>query len=152
MSFSMLTEVCNDLRNWFNRDLTKHEGTWHIVNNNLLETVPNLQAGQYYLIRGSLFNDGVHLYPVDELRDEVFTGMISPMVIPADFVALVEDIEAWQKKYGDVDSAAMSPYSSESFGGYSYTKSAGGSEYGTIKSGTTWQTIFAGRLNRYRKI
>jgi hypothetical protein len=69
---------------------------------------------------------------------------------PADFLALVADIEAWQEKNGALDSAAMSPFNSESFGGYSYSKSGGDSAGGS--SGANWKSAFASRLKIYRRI
>jgi hypothetical protein len=85
------------------------------------------------------------------LTDEVFDGAIWLMAIPKDVLILSEEIDAWIEKYGGVDSVAMSPYNSESFGGYSYSKSGGGSSDGTSKAGT-WQGAFATRLNEWRKI
>ena len=80
------------------------------------------------------------------LTDEIFDGVIWLMAIPKAFLDLVKEIEDWQKKNGAADSAAMSPFNSESFGGYSYSKGTGG---GTA---TTWQTIYASHLNIWRKI
>ena len=59
----MLTEICQELRNWFEK--SKLYGTYMIVNGSL--TVPGAQNGQYVRIIGSVFNDGVHKYP--------FTGL-----------------------------------------------------------------------------
>ena len=75
------------------------------------------------------------------------------MAVPPSVIALSAEIEAWQEKYGGVDSTAMSPYTSESFGGYSYSKSRGGSGNGSSDSGSgTWQSVYANRLNKWRKI
>ena len=68
------------------------------------------------------------------------------------FLELVAEIEAWQAKNGGVDSNAMSPYQSESFGGYSYSKSGGGSSDGGASSVPTWQSTYASRLKAYRRI
>jgi len=107
-----------------------------------------LQDGQYFRIVGSVFNDGVYQYPATGLTDETFDGAIWAMAIPSEVIALASDIEAWKEKYQSIDSPAMSPYNSESFGGYSYSKSSGGSD---DLSGT-WQGAFADRLNHWRKI
>lgn len=73
------------------------------------------------------------------------------MAIPPAMLSLSEEIDAWQTKHGGVDSTAMSPYNSESFGGYSYSKSSGGSaESGGGFGG--WQSAFANRLNPWRKL
>ena len=86
------------------------------------------------------------------LRDESFHGAVWVMSPPADFLALVGEIETWQDKYGGVDSTAMSPFTSESFGGYSYSKASGGSTEGGASSVPTWQSTFASKLKLYRRI
>lgn len=114
----------------------------------------NILDGQYFRIVGSVFNDGVHQKgDEDALHDETFSGSVWAMAVPPAVIALAEDIQAWQDKYGGVDGIAMSPYSSESFGGYSYSKASGGSWNSDSDSGAvTWQSVFADRLNRWRKI
>ena len=72
------------------------------------------------------------------------------LAIPKAVINLAAEIAEWQTKYVAADSAAMSPYQSESFGGYSYSKSAGGSASGASASG--WQSAFANRLNMWRKL
>ena len=72
------------------------------------------------------------------------------MAVPKDVRNLITEIEAWVEKYGGVDSANMSPYQSESFGGYSYSKASGGSS--SQASVPTWQSVFADRLGRYKKL
>jgi hypothetical protein len=146
----LITQVCQYLRNWFERD--KYIGSFEIKNGVLSfndgEMV--LLDGQYYRIINSVFNDGVHKAGdlADTLADESFTGAVWAMGVPKALLALVVEIEAWQAKYGSVDSQAMSPFSSESFGGYSYTKSAGDSASGM----TTWQSAFSARLAQWRKL
>ena len=51
----MLTEICQELKNWF--DLERHFGVFTIENGEL--SLPFLMDGQYYRICGSVFNDGV---------------------------------------------------------------------------------------------
>lgn len=151
----MMTEICQYLRNWFNRkpdgsDYPKYEGTFTIENGVLV--TDDLAEGQYFRIMGSLFNDGVHAYHAEHgmLRDETFTGVIWSMGVPPEVTQLATDIANWQTKYGDVEGEAMSPFQSESFGGYSYSK-AGGGNSGTDAS-SAWQTAFAARLAPWRKI
>lgn len=146
----MLTELCQELRNWFERDKLFGEFT---IENGAID-VPDefLQDGQYFRIVGSVFNDGVHKYDpesenAEQLTDEVFKGAIWSMAVPPSVIALSERISAWVTKYGDMVS---SPYQSESFGGYSYTKASSGQ--GNAGSTPTWRNIFAGELNRWRKI
>lgn len=145
----MLTELCQELRNWF--DLSRHTGTFTISGGKL--TADFLLPGQYYRIIGSIFNDGVHCYEdyTDELTDETFEGAIWALGIPQAVINLAAEIAGWRAKYEAVDSAAMSPYNSESFGGYSYSKGNGNA----TTSGSTptgWKAVFASSLNRWRKL
>ena len=138
----MLEEVMNELRNWFFVKGESRVGAWKIENGAL--DLPFVAVGQYFKISGSVFNDGVHQYP-ETLVDEEFTGEISPMAVPAAFLRLVNDIEAWQDKYGAV---AASPYQSESFNGYSYSKSSGSMSGGALE----WKSAFKSRLKAWRKL
>lgn len=146
----MLTELCQELRNWFDRE--RHFGTFEITGGVL--PAPFLAEGQYYRIVGSIFNDGVHQFGQEaegELKDESFKGAVWALAIPKDVINLSTEIEEWQNKYGTLDSAAMSPFASESFGGYSYSKSGGSSADGG-GSGSNWQSAFASSLNMWRKL
>lgn len=150
----MLTEVCNYLKNWFNETQPKFYSRFKIQDGVLMsynDEDMHIQDGQYYRIIGSVFNDGVHKHPADDLVDEVFGGAVWLMAVPKDVVSLAEDIKNWQTKYGSVDSENMSPYQSESFGGYSYSKSSG-SDSSFYGSSPSWQSVFASRLWRYKKI
>ena len=102
-----------------------------------------MQEGQYFRIIGSVFNDGVHQYPASDLTDEVFNGAIWAMAVPPSVIDLSAEIEEYNKS----DSGKSSPYTSESFGGYSYTKAtdANGAPIG-------WQKAFASRLSKWRKL
>ena len=143
----MLTELCQELNNWFERE--KRSGSFRIANG-MLEA-DFLLPGQYFRVMGSLFNDGVHQYGNDFLNDEDFTGSVWSLAIPVAVIKLSEDIDAWRAKYEAPDSSAMSPYMSESFGGYSYSKGSAISGTGT-GGATSWRTSFASRLNAWRKI
>ena len=138
----MLEKVLTHLKNWFLVEVK--EGTYTIENRTLV--LPFLQEGQYYRICGSVFNDGLHKYGDDGdlLHNETFTGTILALAIPKAVVELAEEIEEWQKKNGEV---AKSPYSSESFGGYSYTKTTNESTGGSV----TWEKAFHRELNQWRK-
>ena len=146
----MLTELCQELRNWF--DLERKSGTFTISGGAL--TADFLQNGQYYRIKGSVFNDGVHRYGYEgDLEDETFDGEVWALGIPKAVIQLAEDIEAWRAKYESADSQAMSPFQSESFGGYSYSKAGGSGSGGSAASTPTgWKAVFASNLNRWRKI
>lgn len=149
----MLTQLCQYLRNWFERD--KFYGSFTIADGVLTYadgTALSLLTGQYYRIVGSVFSDGVHRWEDQEetLSEESFVGAVWSMGVPADVLTLAADIQTWAEKYAGADSAAMSPFTSESFGGYSYSKNAGGAA-GT-GGGTSWQSVFADRLAPWRKM
>ena len=146
----MLTEICEYLNNWFCEDSDKYFGTITIGDSGF--TVPEVQEGQYVRIVGSVFNDGVIQYGTDALRPETFDGAVWLMKVPKNQLILAEEIMDWQDKYGGVDSKAMSPFTSESFAGYSYSKS-GGYSYGQNSTPQTgWQTAYATRLAPWRKL
>lgn len=152
----MLSEICLYLKNWFNRNQPKYIGKFTIANNAITFEGGDMtiQNKQYFRIVGSVFNDGVYQYGAEtlSLTDESFEGAVWLMAVPPDFISLVAEIEAWQEKYGSVDSENMSPYQSESFGGYSYTKASGGSSGSDSQSSPSWARAYADRLRRYRKI
>lgn len=139
----MLEQILRHLNNWFLVEIK--DGEFTVKNGNI--TLPFLRPGQYFRIVGSVFNDGVYQYPTTDLDDETFSGAIWALAIPKTVVSLSAEIEAWQGKNGDI---ILSPYTSESFGGYSYTKaSSGKADTGAI---TGWQDAFRSRLNTWRKI
>ena len=145
----MLTLICQYLRNWFVRE--KIEDKFTIAGGEIsalnLRLSDYLQDGQYYRIIGSVFNDGVHQYRIDGLTDEQeFYGTVWTMAVPKEVIAIDGEIEQWVR---DNSSAINSPYQSESFGGYSYSKGyAGGNGIFAV----TWQSQFGTRLSQWRKI
>lgn len=148
----MLTEICAEIRNYFSLEEDKLYGEFSVVDG---EITPSfyLEDNQYYRIVGSVFNDGVHQNGDQLIDEDSFNGAIWKMRVPKAILDLDEEITAWQAENGNVQSANMSPYTSESFGGYSYSKSSGGGTgSGAGASAVTWQTMFAKRLNPYRKI
>ena len=148
----MLTEICADLRNYFPVHLHGHEtgvdvykGTYTISGGHI-SPLDFIQDGQYYRIIGSVFNDGVHRKPANSqvdslLIDETFEGTIWAMAVPLSVIALSSEIEKF------CNDNTVSPFTSESFGGYSYTKATG--ENGISVS---WQEAFKDKLNIYRRI
>lgn len=137
-----LGELCAHLRNWFLRsDDDRHIGRFTVVDGTI--DLPWLADGQYFRVIGSVFNDGVHQYPAAGLTDESFVGAVWAMAVPPDVVALADEISAWEAKYREV---VESPYQSESFGGYTYTKTD------ASEGGLTWEKVFRSRLNRWRKL
>ena len=153
----MISELCAELRNYFLRDYVNPEQYIHsgsfVIANGEMQSLPFLKFGQYYRIVGSTFNDGVHKYGSNHRRaedsetmiDEEFEGTIWEMFVPKEVVDLSAEIQDWISKNAD---AINSPYQSESFGGYSYTKAIAS----TGKLSTDWQTHFAGKLNRWRRL
>lgn len=137
----MLSQVLKYLKNYFVAE--NRLGNYKIENGSI--SLPFLSEGQYFRIIGSIFNDGVYQYPARGLKDEEFGGAIWALAIPNEVITLTEDIEEWQKQYR---ANAESPYQSESFGGYSYTLKTAGDG----KSGISWSSAFADRLNQWRKI
>lgn len=137
----MITQICQSLRNWF--DIERYFGTITIKDGSIAPS-DFLQDGQYYRIIGSVFNDGVHKFGSDTLTDEKpFDGAVWAMAVPPDFLEVVGEIEAYCKS----DAGKTSPYVSENFGGYGYTKAT--STDGRL---LTWKSVFADELNGYRKL
>lgn len=146
----MLTELCQEINNWF--DVERHFGTFTISGGKLVDA-DFLQDEQYYRIIGSVYNDGVYQFSTLDtedasLKDEQFNGAIWAMAVPPSVIALASEIADWQTKYGD---QTVSPYTSESFGGYSYSKAQGGGSAGE-SAVASWQGAFANRLKQWRKL
>lgn len=139
----MLEQVLMNIRNWFTVDGGIHSGTFTIKDGGI--TLPFLANGQYFRIIGSVFNDGLHQYPATDLVDEEFSGAIWALAIPPAVVDLADEIGKWQEKNGE---ASASPYQSESFGGYSYSKATDSASGGAV----TWQSAFKQQLSAYRKL
>lgn len=151
----MLQKVCEYLHNYFVKDAIYGKYT---VSESSITPALHLKNGQRFLIHGSDMNDGVYTFhecgisnddddQSAELNDETFEGYICAMAIPREIDNIVREISEWQTKNAAV---LDSPYTSESFGGYSYTKATGsGEDAGSV---ITWQSKFRNRLNAYRKI
>lgn len=144
----MLSEVCKELNNWFDVRSERLHGAFEISGGRITDSdfSAKIQPNQYFRIIGSVFNDGV--YKNDEsldLTDELFVGSVWFMKVPKDVIDLSDEIDEWIKKYEEFTN---NPYSSESFGGYSYSKASGSNGSGN----PTWQNTFSIRLNRWRKI
>lgn len=150
----MLEQICAYLHNYFLKDKAgnvygRHPGPFPIVRGGI--AIDGYEDGDYFLIRGSRRNDGVYRYPTTELVGDTLDGEVWEMRPPKLFLALVADIEAWQAKYGD---ATLTPYQSESFGGYSYSLKSGGGAYSSSSdnAASSWHGVFASRLNEWRKL
>lgn len=144
----MLTEICDYLNNYF--PVVKLSGTFTIADGAL--TSEYIKEGQYFRVIGSIFNDGVHKYPATDMTDETFDGVIWTMAVPQTVIDLAVDVEAWCNKYQAVDSEAMSPFASESFGNYSYSKGTASAGASGSSNPNGWQVVFANRLNKWRRL
>ena len=141
----MLEELMRECKNWFVAPNGVHLGTFTVKEGSI--TLPFLVYGQYFRIVGSVFNDGVYEYGNVYLQDETFEGAIWALSVPPAFIKLSEEIKSWRDQY---ENAANSPFQSESFAGYSYTKSSANGNSGGSVAG--WQGVFASRLNKWRKL
>lgn len=137
----MLAEILKEINNYFTHSV--YNVNKISINGGQLPLLDFLQNGQYFRIVGSVFNDGVYQYPVSGLIDENFTGEIWALAVPPAVIALADEIKA----YNENDFSKAAPYTSESFGGYSYTRAV--DDDGTPIS---WQKQFKSRLNKWRKI
>lgn len=138
----MLTELCAELRNYFEVPNGRHFGTFTISGGSIAP-LDFLRDGQYFRIIGSVFNDGVYQYPATSLTDEVFEGAVWSMAVPPSVIDLAAEIEEYNKSAGK-----PSVYTSESYpNGYSYTRA-------TDASGVplSWQKAFSSRLSKWRKL
>ena len=135
-----LTNLCAELRNYF--ETKKRFGTFTISGGSISPS-DFLQDGQYFRIVGSVFNDGVHRHPAHDLTDETFDGAVWAMAVPPAVVELLQKIQEFESATANAPTA----YTSESFGGYSYTKA-------TDENGLPvgWRSVFKSELNRWRKL
>ena len=136
----MLEQVLQHLNNWFLVPDGIHTGKFTVQDGGI--TLPFLQTGQYFRVVGSVFNDGLHQYPAQDMVEETFDGAVWALAVPKALVSLADEITVWNKKNGN-----PGPYTSESFGGYSYSKA-------TNSSGVSvgWQDVFKSQLNAWRRI
>lgn len=148
---TLMDEFCGYVHNYFLAKGGIHKGTFNISDGVI--DADFLISGQYFRILGSILNDGVYKYPCNDLLDEEFEGEVWAMAVPSAVTALLIDIEAWNEKYGGVDSENYSPFVSESFNNYSYSKGSRSSGSSSSSSGTpiTWKDVFASQLRRWRR-
>lgn len=145
----MLEQILMEIHNWFRvRDDVNgiHPGTYTIEDGGI--ALPFLRDGQYFRIMGSVFNDGLHRYGPDmeALTDETFDGTIWALAIPKSVVDAAAEAEAWMSKNGTVVNGI---YSSESFGGYAYTKDT---TFADSVSKTGIPAHILAKVNGYRKM
>lgn len=155
----MLEQLLTYLRNWFRvRDGVdgKHPGTYTVDGGCIV--LPFLQNGQYFRIIGSVFNDGLYIYGdhimdesrnETELADETFTGSIWALAIPKAVIQAADELGAVTAQASKITSQIVeSPFTAESFGGYSYSKD----QSGQLAALTAQRDEITKRLNQWRKI
>lgn len=145
----MLEQILMEIHNWFRvRDDVGgiHPGTYTIENGRL--ALPFLRDGQYFRIMGSVFNDGLHRFgpEMEALIDETFDGAIWALAIPKSVVDAAAEAEKWLAKNGAVVNGV---YSSESFGGYAYTKDTTAAD-SVSKTGIPAHIL--AKVNGYRRL
>lgn len=115
-------------------------GTFEISDGSIVQS-EFLQEGDYFRVVGSKYNDDLFQHPKAGLTDEIFDGAVWVMRIPPDVITLAREIE----EYMASDAARPSAYTSESFGGYSYTRA-------TNANGApiSWKNVFADDLRRWK--
>lgn len=140
------TEFFQFLKNWF--DYSRIFGRFQISKNGEITMIDGgtdmaalLSSDQFIRVIGSKFNDGVWRYPLSSGRAEEFDGAVWAMAVPPALVELAAEIDSYNSKNKD---ALDSPFASESFGGYSYSKENGGA--------AGWRDHFAARLTPWRKL
>lgn len=156
----MLERLCAQVHNYFERHPVTHErvvntGTFTIANGGI--SLPFLLTGQRFRIKGSALNDGVYTYgeyirddddaAPATLTDETFTGEIWTMYPPKAAIEAAKSAAQWLTKYGE---ALSGPYTSEAFGGYSYSKGTTDATDG-MPAGT-WYGIPKSVLAQWRKV
>jgi hypothetical protein len=154
-----LKEMLDYIHNYFVMDV--FEGTIKIENHQIDNSKIELFNGQYFMIKGSIFNDGIWRYDEnlnidlnkdendDYLTDEEFEGEIYLLAIPRDVIAICDEIKDWEVKNQDTLNGI---YQSESFGGYSYSLKSGKSNTNGSSESLSWRDVFGNRLKAYRKL
>lgn len=145
-----MSDLCAHLRNWFIRHTDMKFGMFTITDGEFAPPL-SIENGRYFRIIGSVFNDGVYKMSATlRLTDETFSGAVWLMRVPPEVDALLTDINTWETQYGAADA---SPYQSESFGNYSYTKKTDwNSSAGSGDNRSGWQKAFSARLAKWRKL
>jgi hypothetical protein len=154
-----LKEMLDYIHNYFVMDV--YEGKIKIENHQIDNSKIELFNGQYFMVKGSIFNDGIWRYDEnlnidlnkdendDYLTDEEFEGEIYLLAIPRDVLAICEEIKGWEAKNQDTLNGI---YQSESFGGYSYSLKSGKSNKNGSNESLSWKDVFGSRLKAYRKL
>lgn len=141
-----VADVMRHVNNFFE---TGYRATTYSISGGILSPNDVLRPGMWIYISGSFFWDGVWKIgegwklegAPENAADDTFVGRVYFLAPPADFLALCDEIAEYNEKN------AVSPYQSESFGEYSYTR-ATGKDGGVLG----WQQAFADRLRPFRRM
>lgn len=138
----MVGQILDFIHNYFYEEPI--EGHFRITDGVFDPPLHGVKNKQYLKVEGSSLNDGIYQYPVTGLVHEEFDGVVWKLAVPRDLLNIAGEIEEWLA----ANNVAAGPFTSESFGGYSYTKGV------SAKTGAplSWQDVFASRLNKWRKI
>lgn len=132
-------ELCRFVHNYFDRADDPIAGTFDFEP----DTIPDgVVEGQYFIVCGSIFNDGIHKAGDADLTAETFNGTVQPMRVPPAFAALADKITAF-----DESLPAGGAYQSQSFAGWSGTL-ANGADGLPLNGVAKYQS----ELNQWRKI
>ena len=162
-SLKTIEAVLDHLHNHFSRGSAT--GTYS-VSGGVPSPAIEGQAGQYYWIRGSVFNDGLHMIGGIDLTDEQAAPIgidltdeqaapmtVNLLAVPLALLEICDEIEDWQAANAQaMQKAAESPYTSESFGGYTYQLKDGTAAQNGSDGLSGWQLAFKSRLDRWRKL
>ena len=141
-----LKEICDYIHNYFEYEY--FEGEFAITDGSIDLSKVRIQSNQYYMIEGSVFNDGIHKRVSTDLSNETFRGTIITMRVPKDVLDVLQEATEWESSNKTV---LQNPLNSESFGGYSYSKGSSSKKDGS-QGQITWRDVFGDRLKAYRKI
>lgn len=151
MDAGVLEQVLSHIHNWFVYDEIAVDGC--SVEDGSLPASVSIPEGAWYRVQGSLFNDGLHQHPADDLTDETFDGKVTICAIPRVLLGVVDEITDYIDATNEASQKALrSPYQSESFDGYSYSLKGSGGANSASGGLTGWQAEFASRLNPWRKM
>ena len=152
MNLVLAEEVLSHLHNWFAKDSSTFQNVSISGGELPSEMSDFVPEGAFYRVQGTYLNDGLHKRgdEGDVLQDEeISRAKVSVLAIPRPLLLIIDEIEAWNEKYGEI---ATGPFFSESFGGYEY-QIRGFSSYGVAGSPLSgWRLAFANRLNPWRRM
>lgn len=141
-----VSQLCARCKNYFISGVEDIHAGHYVISGGGLSPLDFLISGQYFRIVGSVLNDGVYQHPTTELKDEEFNGAVWAMRVPPDFVALCEEITAFESKLAEMR-AQTGAYQSESFGGYEYSLAS--DVPAPLKE---WQGSLRFRVTQYRRV